>query len=91
MVSESGSLEEFVDRVRGKHYEDLVFLVDQEATDAERRMYSHRRDNSGDPERFRRYADQIKDFLLYLRHGVKTAEIGNVDLQGFRNVDSRPS
>lgn len=89
MVSESGSLEEFVERVRGKHFEDLVFLVDREATDAERRLYCRRHDDSCDLEHFRRYAGQIKDFLLYLRHGIKTAEIRKIDLHGFRNPESR--
>jgi hypothetical protein len=88
MLSESASLVEFMDQVRGKQFEDLVFLADREATEAERFLYRQRSRNSEDAKRYGSYATMLKDFMIYLRHGVRTSALRGLDgsfLEEFRN------
>jgi hypothetical protein len=75
--------------LKGKPYEEVVFLTDREATEAERSF--HRRGDNMHPNgalHLQSYAASLKDFLVFVRHGVMTSIIRNSGLKGlqsFRN------
>lgn len=77
MLSSSFDISEFIRKVEGHSDREIVFLADQEATAAERYLYKCRecRDAEQNFEEYasvRQYALLLKDFVLYIRHGVIT-------------------
>lgn len=57
-------------------------MTNQEATDVERMYYKACR-NEAECGKITRYAGYLKDFILYLRHGIKTQKIRNLNLAAF--------
>jgi hypothetical protein len=78
MLSANASLSEFVDQITEQPYDDIILLVDREATEAQRYCCKQR---SGDGQNFEMetYALLLKDLLVYMRHGVATRALRSVD------------
>ena len=73
MISNSFDIQEFVAAISDKDYLEIVYLADQEATEAER-LSSHLRSENGiQKETSREYASTLKDLIVFLRHGVNTS------------------
>jgi hypothetical protein len=69
MLSANASLSEFVDQIADQPYDDIILLADREATAAQRRYYKQR--TAGSPKgELKTYVLLLKDFLIYMRHGV---------------------
>ena len=83
MLSSNASLVEFVAHVAEQPYEDIILLADREATAAERQCYKQRTAGA-QPGNMKNYARLLKDFLVYMRHGVATSalrELGRLPLE----------
>lgn len=78
MLSANASLSEFVDQIAGQPYDDIILLADREATAAQRLCYKQRNseENNGNIEI---YALMLKDFLVYMRHGLVTRALRSAD------------
>ena len=78
MLSANASLAEFVNQVAEQPYDEIILLADQEATAAQRRYYKQR-GASGQNGQMETYAHLLKDFLVYMRHGVATKALRGAD------------
>jgi hypothetical protein len=78
MLSSSFDIYEFIDKVKGHSSQEIIYLADQEATEAERHIYKKRQVESGD-DAFH-YVMLLKDVVLYLRHGIQTHAVRRIDL-----------
>jgi hypothetical protein len=87
MLSANASLTEFVDRIAEQAYDDIILLTDQEATAAERRCCKQRGASQQDPEgQLETYALLLKDFLIYMRHGVITSALRSANCESLANL-----
>ena len=84
MLSESYDISEFISKVKGQSEHEIIYMADLEATEAERHLFKHK--NSGDRESVKNYAKLIKDFVLYMRYGVQTHSVRQIDLQELQTI-----
>jgi hypothetical protein len=84
MSLSSYNIETFIEKVKGHSYYDIIQLADQEATRCERRLYQEPC-REGGCEPIRDYVGTLKDFILYMRHGVRTCTTLNLDLEDFES------
>jgi hypothetical protein len=85
MLSSSFDISEFIKKVEGHSEQEIIYLADQEATAAERYLYKHRRCRNGGEDaddciNVRQYAIFLKDFVIYIRHGVLTRSVRELDV-----------
>lgn len=85
MLSSSFDISEFIGKVKGHSEQEIIYLADQEATAAERYLYKHdkchqQKNDVHDCDDVRHYAVLLKDFVLYMRHGILTHSIRQLDL-----------
>lgn len=78
MLSSSFDICEFIDKVKDHSEQEIIYLADQEATEAERSLYKH--GHKGNNEDARSYVMLLKDIVLYMRHGVQTHAVRQIDL-----------
>jgi hypothetical protein len=84
MLSSSFDISEFIMKVEGHSNQEIIYLADQEATAAERYLYKNRscRDAEEDSDEctsVRQYALLLKDFVIYMRYGVLTRSVRELD------------
>ena len=75
MISDRCDFNDFVLVAKGRDYQEIIYMAEREATEAERRFYHPR---MADPEKMlcgRDYARCLKDFITFMRYGVKPAHI----------------
>ena len=87
MLSSSFSFAEFMEKMKGRSYQEIIWLTDQEATEAERCLCkaSHQADSPGN-DKIIHYAGCLKDLILYMRHGIKKGETKKVEMDYFRDI-----
>lgn len=87
MLSANASLAEFVDRIAEQSYDDIILLADREATVAERRcLKQHIASVDGQNGQLKAYALLLKDFLIYMRHGVATSALRSANCERLANL-----
>lgn len=82
MLSKKYDIREFIEKVRDLSFEEVIVLADREATFTERHLYRDCRQRKC--EQASRYARSLKDFIVFMRHGVLTSSIRGLNLSGFR-------
>ena len=85
MLSESYNISEFLDKTKGKNYQRILVLANQEATAVERCLCK----KGCAPQAgsiMREYADALKDFIDFMRFGVKTRSVNQLDLDYFSDL-----
>jgi hypothetical protein len=82
MSLSSYRIETFIEKVKGHSYYDIIHMTNQEATRCERRLYQEAC-RAGGCETIQDYVGTLKDFILYMRHGVRTHTILTLDLEEF--------
>ena len=85
MLSTSFDISEFIRKVEGHSDQKIILLADQEATAAERYLDKHRQcssaeRNAEDCINVREYVSLLKDFVLYIRHGILTRLVRELDV-----------
>jgi len=78
MLSSSFDIGEFIDKVKGHSDQEIIYMADQEATQAERHLYKHCNADSCDTARS--YVLLLKDIVMYMRHGIQTRSARMLDL-----------
>ena len=76
MLSSSFDIAEFLEKVKGHSYHEIIWMTDQEATAAERQYYKKNCDT--DCEQMMSYARSLKDFICFMRHGICTRRIQKI-------------
>ena len=85
MLSSSFDIKEFVEKVQDNSEINMFYLTDQELVAVERLIYrTHCHNNSQRESEVCpgacRYAVLLKDFVMYLRHGVLSRAFRQLDL-----------
>jgi hypothetical protein len=78
MLSANANLAEFVDQIADQPYDDIILLADREATAAQRQYYKQRTTDNPKGE-LKTYALLLKDFMVYMRHGVASRALRSAD------------
>lgn len=84
MLSSSFSIDEFMEKVKGHTFQEIIQTANQEATSAERIICKQCRQGGCDP--IVGYACFLKDFILYMRYGVRTRRMRHLNLAAFRQT-----
>lgn len=82
MLSKRCDIQEFFEQIRNKAADEIIHLANVEATETERHLYRDCRRQ--DCLQARQYAVQLKDFILFMRHGVFTRSTRRLDIEAFR-------
>ena len=85
MLSSSFDICEFMDKVKGHSGQEIIIMADQEATEAERHLYKQSPEESR--EYARAYVAQLKDVVLYMRHGIRTQAVRQIELPVFDSAE----
>lgn len=85
MLSNAFSIVEFLDKAKCNNYQRVMTLADREATDVERFLYKNH-DTSVGVTKPREYANTLKDFISYMRYGIKTRKVRLLDLDHFKDL-----
>ena len=86
MISDHCCLRDFIDATREKDLQEVIYLADREATEAERLYY---RGDVSDARRAscgRRYARRLKHLITFMRYGIRPSEVSREDLELFAGV-----
>ncbi len=81
MLSSSFNITEFIEKVKDHSFEEIIWMTDKEATEAER--YLLKICLEGERAKVMSYAGCLKDFILFLRHGVRTRAVKHLPLDAF--------
>ncbi|MEJ2040802.1 MAG: hypothetical protein P8X55_18015 [Desulfosarcinaceae bacterium] len=85
MLSETYNISEFLDKTKDKNYRRVLILADREATAVERCLCRRECTPPADP-RMREYAITLKDFIDFMRFGIKTRKVSRLDLDHFDDL-----
>jgi hypothetical protein len=86
MISDQCDFNEFVMEAKGKGYQEIIFLADREATEAERRFYQPGATDQDKARCGQNYAQCLKGFITFMRYGIKPANIHQETLLLFDHI-----
>ena len=89
MISDSCDFNEFVLEAKGLNYEEIIYLADREATEAERRFYHAKEPGQGNLLCGKAYAKCLKGVITFIRYGIKPNDIDAGDLLLFENFQDK--
>jgi hypothetical protein len=75
MISRHHELNEFIRKLGNRNKNSLILDAIDEATKAERFYLKTPRPNAAAYKKCRSYAVQLKKLVLYLRYGIRSAEL----------------
>jgi hypothetical protein len=77
-------MNEFIEAIKDKDYLEAIYLADQEATAAERLKFKPRA--AGITKGCPRYADRLKGFIYFMRHGIRNRLLSEQEYQTLRSI-----
>ena len=80
MISANCDFEKFLAEVKGKDYDDVIYMAEKEATETWRRYYNGRQDNGENPS-CRQYQDKLIGLIDFMRHGLKPRTFSEQDMR----------
>jgi hypothetical protein len=86
MISLTYDIKDFVESVKDKSYWDILTLLNQETTEAERMLYSRKTILADSYEKSKTYVIVMKKFITFLRYGVLSSKLSPGDVQLFVSV-----
>ena len=86
MISASCSFKEFAEAVTENDLFDILYLAEQEATDAERQLYRGKTAVEDREKCGKQYAVTLKCFLEYMRYGIKSKRVSDNDNALFESI-----
>jgi len=86
MISKSCNFNEFLDKITDCDYADIILITNEEATAAERTFYKKKAKQDHETKVYEEYAVVLKDFIGFLRNGIKPSSIREFDFQYFDTV-----
>lgn len=84
MLSSSLNISEFCSKVKHHTYQEIIEITDEEATEVERLVYKCK--TKDERVNIVQYVGCLKDFILYMRHGVQSRTIRGLDLAPFKQI-----
>jgi len=71
MISANCDIREFISELENKDYFEMIYLLDKEATEAERQLYNPNIMDSKRQICGSEYVSNLKDLIFYLRYGAR--------------------
>ncbi len=86
MISDRCNFNDFVMETKGRDYQEIIYMAEREATEAERRFYQPRQAHPEKTLCGQDYARCLKSFITVIRYGVKPANLSQDALVTFDSV-----
>jgi len=86
MISANCDIQEFITGLENKDFFEMIYLLDQEATDAERQLYNPKSEISERQICGPEYVSKLKNIILYLRYGAKPRSLQEEDIRLLESV-----
>ena len=90
MIADSRKIQDFIDAIQGRNYEEILLMAIAEATAAERMMYKHRSRDDSQPAPGTHYSRDLKRLIAYMRYGLKPPGFTAGHLASFSALPSAP-
>ena len=71
MISENCDIRDFIVELENKDYFEMIYLIDKEATEAERQLFNPKSEMSERVICGPEYVSNLKNLIFYLRYGAK--------------------
>ena len=75
MIASTFDINDFIAKVADEEYLDMIYVADQEATQAERCIYNPRCGTYDSLEHIQSYADDLKRLINFMRYGIKPSGV----------------
>ena len=80
MISPNCDIREFITGLENKDFFEMLYLLDKEATDAERKLYNPKSEMSERQICGPEYVSSLKNLIFYLRYGAKPSGLRKEDI-----------
>ena len=71
MISANCDIREFISELVNKDFFEMIYLIDKEATEAERQLFNPKSEMSERQICGPEYVNNLKNLIFYLRYGAK--------------------
>ena len=71
MISTNCDIREFISELKNKDFFEMIYLLDKEATEAERQLFNPKSEMSERQICGPEYVNSLKNLIFYLRYGAK--------------------
>ena len=71
MISANCDIREFISELENKDYFEMIYLLDKEATEAERQLFNPKSKLCEKQICGPEYVNNLKDLIFYLRYGAR--------------------
>ena len=80
MISTNCDIQEFISELENKDFFEMIYLLDKEATEAERQLYNPNTEMSERQICGPEYISDLKNLIFYLRYGAKPKGLRKEDV-----------
>jgi hypothetical protein len=80
MISINCDIREFISALENKDFFEMIYLLDKEATEAERQLYNPRTEMSERQICRPEYVSDLKNLIFYLRYGARPKGLREEDI-----------
>ena len=71
MISANCDIREFISKLENKDFFEMIYLLDKEATEAERQLFNPKSEMAERQICGPEYVSNLKNLIFYLRYGAK--------------------
>ena len=75
MISANCDIREFISELENKDFFEMIYLLDKEATEAERQLFSLKSKMDEGKICGPEYVSNLKNLIFYLRYGARPSEL----------------
>ena len=86
MISANCDIREFISELENKDFFEMIYLLDKEATEAERQLYNPKCEMSERQICGAEYVSDLKNLIFYLRYGARPRGLKQEDLNLLQSV-----
>jgi len=86
MVSGNCDIREFIAGLENKDFFEMMYLLDKEATEAQRLLFNPKSNIYERQICGVEYVNSLKNFIIYLRHGARPKGLKKEDLSLFDTI-----
>jgi hypothetical protein len=81
MISANCNIREFITKLENKDYFEMIYLLDKEATEAERQLLGPQKELPEGQICGSEYVSSLKNLIFYLRYGARRRGLQNEHIQ----------
>ena len=89
MISENCDIREIISELENKDFFEMIYMLDKEATEAERQLFNPRSEISERQICGPEYVSNLKNLIYYLRYGARPRGLREEDVHLLDSVCER--